>query len=242
MRKKGLVPPYEIVASPESLQRFSGDGMWQCGLKDLLLVLKVAWNNKKTPLLVDMTYADREDSKPTALDIFLSYGGEGGGYEVLDLKLSVVEVNIKKKLTWDQLQYEFRSKLANALKHGKILTFSMSNSCPPLQSKIFNDERFPSLLFDSQKTQSIRGAFNLDDKWVSKVLNKADELYVIHEDFNVMAITKFQPEDVERYLKEEVPLKLFQPIMITLDGTLIELPTTSGSWGLEGSLEAGSVA
>ena len=30
-----------------------------------------------------------------------------------------------------------------------------------------------------------------------------------------MAITKFQPEDVERFLKEEMRLELFQPIIIT---------------------------
>jgi len=248
MRKKGLVPPYEITASPETLNKFSGDGMWQCGLKDLLVVLKVAWNKNKTPLLIDMTYEDRQDSKPTSLEIFLPYGGGGGGafeYEVLDLKMSIIDVNVKKRITWEQLQYEYRSKLVNALKFGKVLTFSMSNTCPPLQSKLFNDERFPSLLFDSKKTQSVRGAFDLEGKWVSKVLNKADDVFAVHEDFNVMAITKFQPADVERFLKQEMRLELFQPIIITSDGTTIELPTTSNfSWAqmAVGTLEAGNVA
>jgi hypothetical protein len=52
MRKMGMVPPYDV---PGDISKFSTDaGMWQCGLKEVLVAMKVAWNKKKTPVIYAM--------------------------------------------------------------------------------------------------------------------------------------------------------------------------------------------
>jgi hypothetical protein len=46
-----------------------------------------------------MTWDDREDTKPTALELLFTYGGGGGGnltYRVVELKTLILEVNVKK--------------------------------------------------------------------------------------------------------------------------------------------------
>jgi len=53
----------------------------------------------QTPLIIDMTWDDREDTKPTALELLFTYGGGGGGnltYRVVELKTLILEVNVKK--------------------------------------------------------------------------------------------------------------------------------------------------
>jgi hypothetical protein len=44
----------------------------------------------------------------------------------------------------------------------------------------------------------------MSGKWVEKVLAKADEVLVVDENFNVLLVSKFLPEDVLRYVEEEV--------------------------------------
>jgi hypothetical protein len=81
---------------------------------------------------------------------------------------------------------------------------------------------FPAELLDSFQAQSFRGALDMSGKWVEKVLKKADEeVLVVDENFNVLVVSKFLPEDVQKYLEEEVPLANCQPIVVPQDGTQI---------------------
>jgi hypothetical protein len=81
---------------------------------------------------------------------------------------------------------------------------------------------FPAELLDSFQAQSFRGALDMSGKWVENVLKKADEeVLVVDENFNVLVVSKFLPEDVQKYLEEEVPLANCQPIVVTQDGTQI---------------------
>ena len=47
-----------------------------------------------------MTWEDREDTKPTALELLFTYGGSGGGnltYRVVELKTLILEMGVQKK-------------------------------------------------------------------------------------------------------------------------------------------------
>lgn len=169
-----------------------------------------------------MTWEDREDTKPTSLELLFTYGGGGGGnltYRVVELKTLILEVGVKKKKTWEQAQQELRGHVVSALRHGHILSLCMSNSVPPLKSKLCDEARFPAELLDSFQAQSVRGAMDMSGKWVEKVLKKTDEVLVVDENFNVLLVSKFLPEDVQKYLEEEVPLANCQPIVVTQNGT-----------------------
>jgi hypothetical protein len=48
------------------------------------------------------------------------------------------------------------------------------------------------------------------------MINKEDKLAQIDEDWNVMAITKFQSADYHKFLQSEVPLDLCQSIIVTI--------------------------
>ena len=189
-----------------------------------------------------MTWDDREDTKPTALELLFTYGGGGGGnltYRVVELKTLILEVNVKKNKTWDEAQRELRGHVVSALRHGHILSLCMSmyslTQCRPSQANCVMRRGFPpscstlsrhnilksrsllplqwvsfascqptSELLDSFQAQSVRGAVDMSGKWVEKVLAKADEVLVVDENFNVLLVSKFLPEDVLRYVEEEV--------------------------------------
>ena len=46
-------------------------------------------------------------------------------------------------------------------------------------------------------------------------LTEADLIYVVHTDFNVLAVTRFSPDAYEKYLQKELPLSSMQHIKVT---------------------------
>ena len=51
-------------------------------------------------------------------------------------------------------------------------------------------------------------------KWPGKMIEREDNFLKIEDSWNVLLITKFAPEDYERFLKDEVPLELCQRILV----------------------------
>ena len=79
LRKRGILPPYEILSDQSSWQ---GDDTWVCDVSvhgQVMDAVKCAWNRKKTPLLVDASADDRDDPRPTPLDLIF-----GGAYRGMD--------------------------------------------------------------------------------------------------------------------------------------------------------------
>lgn len=46
----------------------------------------------------------------------------------------------------------------------------------------------------------------------------SDKVSVIHKDFKVVCVTKFQAEDYEEFLKSELPMAQMQPIRVLTVG------------------------
>ena len=83
MRKKGIMPPYDIKSDQSS---WVGNGIWACDVAvsgQVMDAVKCAWNRKKTPLLVDASADDRDDPLPTPLDVVF-----GGAYRGMDDHIS----------------------------------------------------------------------------------------------------------------------------------------------------------
>ena len=62
---------------------------------------------------------------------------------LVEMKKAVVELNIKKEKTLDELQKEFARKLLMGLKQGRSLVLLLSNSNPPITSKFAHPDLFP---------------------------------------------------------------------------------------------------
>ena len=167
-------PAQSVVAAPSI---FADDGLWECSLTKLIEVLDSSWAKKKTPLLIDSTAADRDSSGTTPLESFLTYGGGMGnaGYELLEMKRMVVEVNMTKVKTLEEHLELSRKKLVAAMKHGRVLAVLLSNSCPPIRTKFTAPDTLPIDIFDAEKVQTVLGLANLAGKWPEKVTGYCPE-------------------------------------------------------------------
>ena len=81
LKKKGILPPY---AYKGDASKFRGSASWTCDLvtDDVMDAVQSAWNQKRTPLLIDDTATDRDDPKPTPLDEYF-----GGAYRGMDAQV-----------------------------------------------------------------------------------------------------------------------------------------------------------
>ena len=58
-----------------------------------------------------------------------------------------------------------------------------------------------------------------EDSFLHKLVDyDADKISVIHKDFKVVCVTKFQTEDYEEFLKSEIPMAQMQPIRVLTVG------------------------
>ena len=106
-----------------------------------------------------------------------------------------------------------------------------SNSAPPFKSKFAHNELFPYGLLDAAKVKSCLGVDaspTIDEtdlfKGLVKFMNdeglKQDAQYSLlfgHDDFRVVVVTKFSPEDYKEFLKEEFDFERMQPIKVTIE-------------------------
>ncbi|KAJ1632438.1 hypothetical protein T492DRAFT_988783 [Pavlovales sp. CCMP2436] len=192
--------------------RFGGDGVWEVKLDALQLALESAYALKRTPLLIDAT--GDEVGGTTALETFYAYSG----HQLLELKKMVVEVNVRKIVSLEDALRSAREKLVLALKRGCTFMFLLSNSAPPLRSKFCTPTELPVELFDNSLVQAMRGYDgDLKGSFLGKVIVKEDQLMFAHADFNVAVVTRFPREDYEQFLREELPLELMQPIVVTIN-------------------------
>jgi len=186
--------------------------MWSADLKDLADALSKAWGKGKTPLLIDAT--GDEDGGFTALETYFSYSG----HALFELKKMVVEVNMKQTKTLEEAQDEARAKLLLAMKRGLQFVMLLSNSAPPLKSRFCAAGSLPyTLLEDHAAVASCRGTAVewKDVPWTKQLIRAEDKLMFVHQDFNVLAVTKFSEADYAEFLQAELPLDAMQHIKVT---------------------------
>lgn len=191
---------------------FSGDGLWTIKMKQLLDALSAAWAKGKTPLLVDATGDDQGGT--TALETFYSYSG----HQLLEMKKMVVEVNMKKTVTLEEALAEARRKLVLSMKQGYNLVIMCSNAAPPLKSKFTSPSALPYLLLEDNA--AVASACSQDWKsvaWAKELLTDDDKIFIVHKDFQVVAMTRFSEADYAEFLAAEMPLDKMQHIKVVTD-------------------------
>ena len=206
-----------------------GKEEWEVTMKRMEVAMNAAWLQGKTPLLVDCTTHEGEDRNAgfSPLESFYSYSGD----ILIEMKKAVVEVGVKKEKTVEEIQKEFAKKLLMSVKQGRQLILLCSNSAPPFKSKFAHNELFPYGLLDAAKVKSCLGVDaspTIDEtdlfKGLVKFMNdeglKQDAQYSLlfgHDDFRVVVVTKFSPEDYKEFLKEEFDFERMQPIKVTIE-------------------------
>ena len=192
---------------------FTGDATWTVPMASMQDALEDSWAKGRTPLLIDMT-ADGGDSTP--METFFAYSGD----KVIDLKRLVIEVDVRKEKSCEEALEEMRAKLVLAMRRGYHLVLMLSNSAPRLRSRFSSSAHMPyTLLEDNAEVQRVIGAEAEDWRhvgWSRDLLTEDDQVYVVHQDFNVLAITRFAPDVYEGYLGKELPLQSMQHIRVTL--------------------------
>jgi hypothetical protein len=197
----------EMAPAPQ----FSGN-VWECKLSALQQALDCAYAGHRTPLIIDATGS--EDGGATPLETFYTYSG----HQLVELKKMVVDVNVTKTQSLDEALDDVRAKLVLALKRGYSLILLMANSAPPLRSQFCRKDKLPFELFDQTQVQAVRSADGeLKGSFLSEALTHEDQVIVVHPDFNVVAVTRFDKDDYAEFLAEELPLDLMQPILVTLE-------------------------
>ena len=99
----------KAVAATAASSAFSGTGLWECDLKQLLQALEAARAAKRTPLLIDGSGNGGDGFTP--LETFFSYSG----HQIWETKKTTVDVLIKKTASLEEALEEQRKKLLLAM-------------------------------------------------------------------------------------------------------------------------------
>ena len=196
-----------------SLGGFTSDGLWTVPMNKLQDALDASWAKLKTPLLIDTT-AEGGSGEPTPLEVFFSYSGD----RILDLKRIVIEVDVKKTKSREQALEEMRAKLVLSMRRGYFVVFMMGNAAPKLRSRFTSAAHLPFVLLDDNaEVQRVIGGAEDWRKvdWSRELIKESDDIYTIHRDFNVLAVTQFAPDSYREFLSKELPLSSMQHIQVT---------------------------
>jgi hypothetical protein len=156
----------------------------------------------KTPLIID---------RSNRTDTFFQYAGEYSGL-FIEAKKYLVEVLVKKTMTFVQAMEELRLELVTAMKYGRTLVIRMSDTATDFVHKFTKEDSFPVLdLF-------VEGGrrMHLEEYW-SKVVRK-DELehgtFQVKAGFCVVITTGFLLSDYFGFLSKSLPMDQLVPVYI----------------------------
>lgn len=195
----------------EKVSRYSSDGVWRIGLREIPEAIEAAQAKGKTPLIIDNTPAQR-------VETFFLYSDFNP--HIIECKKMVVDKAQGKSV--DEILQERRDAFFSAacFKHGNLCLFRLANSAIDIKST-FNSDIFPAMsLLDATEVNQVRGLENAANFKSSPFQamcpdeGTAWELDCmgVNGKFSVAALTHFQEEDYEEYLKDMFPLHLMQPI------------------------------
>lgn len=176
------------------------------GLDKLLDEIKASHDGGRTPLILDNTGPGK-----SPVDTFFLYSG----HMVLDLKQVVVEVNVLKTSSLADALASAREKVVLAMKRGYYLVLALSNAAPPFKSQLASPTHLPEELLDASLVAGLKGGSkDLADTFVATLRRSDDDLWLVHDDFDVVVISKFEADEVEEFLGAEWPLEHLQPIRV----------------------------
>ena len=136
------------------------------------------------------------------------------------MKRLVVEVDVKQEKSREAALEEVRAKLVLCMRRGYHFVLMLGNAAPKLRSRFTSATALPfTLLEDNAEVQRIIGPYAEDWRrveWSRDLLTEADQIHVVHKDFNVIAVTQFAPDKYEAFLSKELPLCRMQHIKVTL--------------------------
>ena len=133
--------------------------------------------------------------------------------------MACAEVNIKREKTASAVLAEARSRVVRALKYGGSLVLLLSDAAPRVRSQLSSPGQLPyALLADCEAVRGARGHSVRwkDVPWARALLTDEDEVYAIHEDFAVVAVTRLGEAEVREFLGDELPLDGMQMIRVTV--------------------------
>lgn len=182
-------------------------------MERLLDAIEASFRAGRTPLVLDHT-APAGSSGFTPLETYYFYSGD----HLLELKRMVVEVNISKEKTTAEVLHDARARLVRAIKYGGFLVYLLSTSAPRIRSQFSSPTDLPfDLLSDCTAVRAARGAGGEWKAlpWARALLTDADEVHAVHDDFGVVAVTRFAEEEAVEFLADELPLEHMQFIRVT---------------------------
>lgn len=106
--------------------------------KDIQAQLGQALRWKKTPLLICDGHAKEVNSLFTYT-----------GYANIDAKWIIGMMTVEKKMTVEEIREHCRVQMVSAMKNGRAIFISMSNSACPFKDKICAEEIFPATAFNN---------------------------------------------------------------------------------------------
>ena len=202
----------EADVSAAGWSPFASDAPWTVPMAQMQDALDAAWSKGRTPLLVDMT-ADGGDSTP--LETFYAYSGD----KLIDLKRLVVQVDITKEKSREDALSEMRAKLVLCMRRGYHLVVFLGDAAPRVRSRYSSPTHLPYELFEANtEVQRVVGMHAEDWRrvaWSRALLTEADQIQVVHKDFNVIVVTRLAPSKYCTYLSKEWPLSSMQHIKVT---------------------------
>eukprot|EP00931_Biecheleriopsis_adriatica_P004208 TRINITY_DN105912_c0_g1_i1.p1 TRINITY_DN105912_c0_g1~~TRINITY_DN105912_c0_g1_i1.p1 ORF type:complete len:341 (+),score=92.19 TRINITY_DN105912_c0_g1_i1:35-1024(+) len=191
-------------------EMFSGD-IWKIGMKNLPEAMQEARNQGKTPLILDNTPSQRVEAYFTYSDA-----------HIIECKRMIVEKAKGEKTAEEVMESErHRFFSGRCFRNGKTVCFRMANTACDLKG-MFNCARFPSVaLLDAGQVQAAKSEEGMKSNAIlGMAVGQVDELELaagLHDDFNVVVISQFTPENFEEFLKDALPLELLKPMLPCVD-------------------------
>jgi len=189
---------------------FEGTGIWTCPMESLQDAMNEAFNQGKTPLIIDSTEGARSE-------VFFTYSGA----YIIECKKMIMD-KAKKTATVEEILEEQRDQFfrGNCFKYGQTVLFRLGNSACDIKGT-FSNEVFPAMkLLDTSEWKKLLGIEQADNFKGSPFFNMcpSDEHKTEHtctginEKFRVVAVSHFAEEDYVEFLDAMFPLDLCQPI------------------------------
>ncbi|KAI9341391.1 hypothetical protein BDR26DRAFT_312015 [Obelidium mucronatum] len=179
--------------------------LWKIPLKHLQMLIDTIHKQAKyTPLLIDPS---------GRVDTYFTYAGNG---HVVDTKKYLVQCDIQKIITKEDVKEDIRRQIVAGLKHGKTMVFAMLNSAFGFK-KYFDPSFFPEQILEHS------GVKFLEEDIYKPCLRKEDYdefgRFWPNEEFPFRSVvtTLFELEDYEDFLTSNLNLEHFMPIYIEKD-------------------------
>ncbi|KAJ3007801.1 UNVERIFIED_CONTAM: hypothetical protein HDU68_003347 [Siphonaria sp. JEL0065] len=183
--------------------------LFKIPLKHLQMLIDVIHEQGKfTPLLIDPS---------GRVDTYFTYAGNG---LIVDTKKHLVQCDIQKIITKDDVKEDIRRQIVAGLKYGKTMVFVMMNSAFAFK-KYYDPGFFPEQVLEEG------GIKFRKEEYYEACLRKEDYdefgRFWINEEFPFRSVvtTLFELEDYEDFLSSNLSLDNFMPIYIEKEAGMV---------------------